>query len=136
ALLEMAALAREDPEDVVRLRECVVVSRPLRETERLLSETDGPRRVPAAMRRETPVPRNAGAAHHVLLAAERGAIAHLSLLPVAAAMMDIRELVLYGRPRRGSSVDERGLVARDRLAVFAVLCVEVANALVDVGCLG
>src|SRR5438093_12740251 len=68
-LLEVTALAREDPENVVRLRECVVVSGALRESERLLSETDGPWRVPAAMRREAPVARDAGATAHVLLAA-------------------------------------------------------------------
>src|SRR5438093_7152989 len=49
-------------------------------------------------------------------------------------MMDVRELVLDGRPRRRSGVDERGLVARDGLAVFAVLCVEIAHALMDVRC--
>jgi len=66
--LEVGALAAEDPEDVVGLREGAVVAGARREAERLLREERRTCRRAAAMGGEAPVGRNACAACGVLLA--------------------------------------------------------------------
>src|SRR2546428_5947995 len=98
--LEVRALAAEDPEDVVGLRERAVVAGARREAKRLLREERRARWRAAAMRGEAPVGRNACAACGVLLAGERRAVMRLGLVPLAPPVVHVRDPVLDNRAHR------------------------------------
>jgi hypothetical protein len=96
----MRSVAGEDAEDVVCLRERALVVRTLREIERLVRKMRRPRVLPAPMCRKTPIgpdPRSMG---EVLGSTERGTVMTLGLIPLATAVMHVRELVLHRRSRR------------------------------------
>src|SRR5207245_5393690 len=92
--LEVGALAAEDPEDVVGLRERAVVAGARREAERLLREERRAGRRAAAMRGEAPIGGHARAACGVLLAGEGRAVMRLGLVPLAPPVVHVRDPML------------------------------------------
>src|SRR5258708_7320583 len=118
----------EDAEDVVRLRERVLVLRSLRQAEGLAGQTLRSRLIAGAMGREAPVREDPG-----LLAAlarlVRRRVAALGVRPVAAAVVDLGELVLDRGPPARRSLGGGRLVALDRAAVIALQRVPIADRL-------
>ena len=82
------------------LRKRAIVPRPLGERERILCKARCLRFPSPPMRRETPVGPDSRSLREILGATERGAVVTLGLVPLAAAVMHVRELVLYGGSRR------------------------------------
>lgn len=100
----------EDAEDVVGLGQGVLVLGSLGEPEGLARQARGARPVAGAMRREAPIGEDPGlrAAGAGLV---RGRVVALGVDPIAAAVVDLGELVLDRGPRSGGGLRRGQLVA-------------------------
>ena len=117
----------EDAEDVVGLGEGALVLRSFREPERFGGEPFRARRVARAVRGEAPVREDPRLLALPRAGLARGAVVALRLRPVAAAVMDLRELELDAGARGRGRLRRGRLVALDRPAVVAVQRVEIAD---------
>src|SRR5206468_633782 len=116
-------------QDVVCLRKRVSVLRAVRKAERLDRETLRAWGIAGAMRGQAPVGEDPRLLTLAGAGSTRDRVVPLRVRPIAAPMVDLRELVLERDARGRGRFRDRRLVALDRSVVVAVERVQVADRL-------